>query len=192
MKNELPLKIAMIDLEMTGVNSLRDDILEFGAIKCDLDLETMRYKINGKPLHFYIKTDVKPSRKFHFDHLMQAFENSATKGLTLEEAKGKIDEFLGREERRWPCGDCVTTDLLFLFNKGLIEFNDYDENDKEIFGHLDYRPFEMKPLKVLAKTLGWVPPEDQLTEHEALNDCYNQLFELNDCIKFLLENRKGA
>lgn len=191
MKNELPLKIAMIDGEFTGVSPKRDDLLQVAILKCDLDLESLTYKVSSKPLNIFLKTDIKPNRPFHKEHLLPCFEKCQNEGLSKDDARIAIDNFLGRSEKRWPCGDCVTTDLLFLFEKDMLVANDYDENDNEILGNLDYRVFEMKPLKVLAKQQGWEPPKDQLREHDALNDCYNQLFELNDCLKFLL-NRKGA
>lgn len=186
MKNELPLKIAMIDGEFTGVSPKRDDLLQVAILKCDLDLKSMTYKVVGKPLNIFLKTDVKPHRPFHTEHLLPCFEKCESEGLSKEDAQKAIDTYLGRAERRWPCGDCVTTDLLFLFEKDMLVANDYDENDTEILGNLDYRVLEMKSLKSLAKTKGWESPPDQLREHDALNDCFNQLFELNDCLTFLL------
>lgn len=191
MKNELPLKIVMIDMEFTGVIPTRDDVLQVAMVKCDLDVGSMSYKVVGKPLNIFLKTEVKPHRPFHHEHLLPCFEKCSSEGLTQEEAYKAIDAFLGKTEKRWPSGDCVATDLGFLFNKKLIDYNDYDENDTEIPGHLDYRVLEMKPLKVVAKTLGWEAPADQLREHDGLNDCFNQLYELNDCLSFLFSHDKS-
>lgn len=188
MSIKLPKKIAMLDLELTGVLPKVDDILEVAMLKCDLDESTLTYKVSDKPLHFYLATEAVPTRKFHFEHLSNVFNKCHTEGISLDEAKNRIDAFLGRTERRWPCGDCVTTDLMFLYQKDLMAHNYYDENDVEVFGNLDYRPFEMKPLKVLAQTKGWEKPKDSLKEHEAINDCFNQLYELNDCLKFLMKS----
>ncbi len=182
---KLPERIMMVDLEMNGLSPKVDDILQVSMMKAIFDKERFQYLVHPDVLNIFIHTDAQPTKAFHKEHLADCFKKANQSKITLEDAKVIIEKFVGDwKGTSWPCGDCVTTDLGFLFEKGLISHNHYDENDVEVKGTFDFRILEMKPLKVLAQTFGWEKPKDVLREHDARNDCFNQMAELNNCLAF--------
>jgi oligoribonuclease (3'-5' exoribonuclease) len=184
----LPERIVMIDGEFNGLLPKVDDLLQVSMMKAIFDKERFQYLVHPDVLNIFIHSDAKPTKKFHKEHLAECFEKANKSKITLEEAAAMIDKFIGEwKGKAWPCGDCVTTDLGFLFEKGLITHNYYDENDVEVKGTFDFRILEMKPLKVLAETFGWKKPKDILREHDARNDNFNQMGELNNCLAFFKE-----
>lgn len=186
--DEIPEKIIMLDGEFDGVIPERDELLELSMIKCIFDKEEKQYKVGKKYLELYIKTDAQPTRDFHREHLKECFERCNKSETTMEDARIAIEEFIGDwYGQAWPAGDCVTTDIGFLRQNKLLVDNDYDEDDNEVKGTVDFRIMEIAPLKRIAKCLGWKKPETNLAEHRSLNDCYNQLGELNSILKFIFD-----
>jgi oligoribonuclease (3'-5' exoribonuclease) len=189
MNIRLPDRIIMIDGEFSGLNPKKDDLLQFAMLKAVFDKESFQYLVSRNTLNIFIHSGAQPTKTFHREHLAECFKQANASKTDLVQAKKLVDEYVGDWwGTAWPCGDCVTTDLAFAYEKGLFVNNTYDENDVEQKGTLDYRIFEMKPLKVLAQTFGWEKPQDVLREHDALNDCFNQMVELNHCLAFFKQN----
>jgi len=184
----LPERIIMLDGEFSGLNPKTDDLLQFAMLKAVFDKESFQYLVSRNTLNVFIHSDAQPTKNFHREHLAECFKQANASQIDHVQAKKLVDEYVGDWwGTAWPCGDCVTTDLAFAFEKGLFVNNTYDDNDVEQKGTLDYRIFEMKPLKVLAQTFGWEKPKDVLREHDARNDCFNQMSELNNCLAFFKE-----
>lgn len=184
----LPERIMMIDGEFNGLNPKTDDLLQFAMLKAVFDKESFQYLVSRNTLNIFIHSDAQPTKKFHKEHLADCFKQANASKIDSKKAKELVDEYVGDWwGTAWPCGDCVTTDLAFAYEKGLFVNNTYDENDVEQKGTLDYRILEMKPLKALAQTFGWEKPKDVLREHDARNDCFNQMAELNSCLRFFRE-----
>lgn len=181
----LPKKLVMVDLEMTGVNHRRDKVLQVAMIKATLDDSLTYQPVDA--INIFIHTDEQPSRPFHKEHLKDAFEGANKSNITLKEAANQIAGFLEGWNDAWFSGDCVHTDWAFLAQNDLITTNDYDEDDNEIKGTCDYRMLDIKPIKALALQLGADKVQDTLVEHDALNDCVNQIQELNHYISWFQE-----
>lgn len=182
---KLPERILMIDGEFDGLNPKKDNLLQFAMMKAVFDKDLFQYLVSRQTFNIFIHADTQPSNGFHREHLTECFKKANDSKIDLPKAKQMVEEFIGDWwGTAWPCGDCVTTDLAFAYEKGLFTNNGYDDNDKEIKGTVDYRILEMKPLKVLAQTFGWEKPKDILREHDAQNDCFNQMAELNNCLAF--------
>lgn len=185
MELKLPKKVLMIDAEFTGLDPQIHDILQLAMIKCSLDPETWTYKVSPHAFNEFIHTVLTPVNKFHIEHLSDAYSKANASTNDYNSIKKKVEEFIGDwKGQAWASGDCVFTALSFIYAKGIFTPNSYLEDDTPVPGTIDYRPFEMKPLKVLAQSMGWEKPKDELREHDALNDCVNQIKELNSCLAF--------
>jgi oligoribonuclease (3'-5' exoribonuclease) len=184
----LPKKLLMLDLEMTGLDPAVDDILQVAAIK--LELVNGQY-VAGEEFNEFIKTDKQPESKFALENLAGVYKSAQTKGLELSDIAKKFYEFLGEDLGKLsPCGDCVPTDVLFLYAKNLITLSSYD-GDVPVEGAFFYEYFDMNSIKLVARTKAGkkFDKELKLTSgpiHDALVDCKNQLIEMNAIIKFLL------
>lgn len=185
MELKLPSKVLMIDAEFTGLDPKEHEILELSAVKCLLDEDTWQYRVNPITFSESVHSDLRPKQKFHIEHLTPAYDKANASTNTYSDIRSKLESFIGDwKGEAWACGDCVFTDLLFMHSKGLLTINSYTDDDEIIPGTIDYRPFEMKPLKVLAQSMGWNKPQDELREHDSLNDCFNQIKELNSLLSF--------
>lgn len=184
----LPDKLVALDCEMVGVVPERDDLLQIALVKCVLDTsKKVPQYVPKEQLEVFMATKEKPSNEFHHKYLLHVFDQCKADGVTPEEAKKKIEEFLGDWKGNvQPFGDCVPTDMAFLYAKGII--NRPDIGDKgQIPGTFHYEFFEQNPLKAVARhKLGEKENLHLTGEHDALQDCLNQLKELNFYLTVLL------
>jgi oligoribonuclease (3'-5' exoribonuclease) len=187
----LPEKMTMIDLEMSGVNVLEDEILQIAMIK--LKLEGNQYKEMDRR-EWFLHTDSQPTRKFHKEHLSEIFKKCNESNLTTEQATAEIDAWLGEWKHSVPVGDCIPTDIYFLYLNDIIKMSGF-ENDEPVKGTFDHEFFDLNAPKIFAreklKEKFEVPGVDKENAHNALVDCENQLLELNAYLVVLLEEIGG-
>jgi oligoribonuclease (3'-5' exoribonuclease)/GNAT superfamily N-acetyltransferase len=187
----LPEDLLMLDCEMTGVIPSRDKLLQIAMLK--LKLKDNQYEEVGEPLVLYLRHDGKPENDFHREHLEHIFERCNESNLQPGEAKEKICDWLGELKGKvTPCGDCVHTDLAFLYENGLLDRADIGDGGP-IPGTFHYETFDLNPLKAMARHRTGAKEDrkelagyDEENIHDALVDCRNQLKELNHYMKVLL------
>lgn len=183
-------RIVMTDLEMTGVNCFRDEILQIAMVKCVLDIKTLQYRPYGDTFNIHLHSDLRPTKTFHHEHLTEAYALSNESTIGLLDARRMVRAFL--EQDGWLglpiSGDCVTTDLMFLVQNKIVDLGDYDEKDNQIEGTFDYRILDINPISRQMRSLGCRPFHEvqtaKLRPHDALNDCFNQIEELNYYLKW--------
>jgi len=188
----LPERLVMIDCEMTGLDPRTDDLLQVAAIKLVWDPVGQGYA--PLPLwpifNLYIRTDKEPISAFALEHMREVYEKCRASTYTLADARPLLAQWMsGWANEVSPTGDCVSTDILFLWEKGVIDLSRF-EGDTSIPGTFFYEQFDINPVKALArhrvgskfdKALPLLPGA-----HDALVDCENQLLELNAFIKVLI------
>jgi oligoribonuclease (3'-5' exoribonuclease) len=188
----LPSKLVMLDLEMSGLNPKFDSILQVAALK--LDLKGNRYVSHDLPFNNYLHFEGKPESDFAKTHMLEVYRQCNESDLGLEEVKENFEQWLGQDRGKLsPCGDCVPTDVLFMYTKGLIELAHYI-GDTPVEGTFHYEYFDMNALKLVARTkVGREFDKDatfvatlKTGAHDALVDCLNQLEELNLIVGQLL------
>ncbi len=184
-KSFLPEKVVMLDCEMVGVVPERDDLLQIAMLK--LVLKGGQYEESGEPLNLFLHSDQKPSNQFHKEHLMHVFDACNKSDITPDQAKKQIHEWLGDWKGKvQPCGDCVPTDMSFLYAKGCADRPDINDSG-QVPGTFHYEFFDLNAVKAIARTkVGKKFEHDELPAHDALNDCKNQLVELNHYLEVLL------
>lgn len=183
-------RIVMCDLEMTGVNCFRDEILQIAMVKCELDKKTVQYKPVGEVFNIHLHSSLSPTKPFHHEHLTEAYKKSNASNIGLLDARRMVRAFLA--EDGWLglpiSGDCVTTDLMFLVQNKIVDLGDYDEKDNHLEGTFDYRILDINPIGRHMRSLGCRPFHEvqsaKLKAHDALNDCFNQIEELNYYLKW--------
>lgn len=186
----LPTDLVMVDCEMTGVIPERDNLLQIACLK--LKLKDNQYEIQGEPLVKYLKYDGQPSNDFHKKFLTHIFKECNKSKLEPKDFKKELEDWLGDlKGKAQPTGDCVPTDMAFLFAKGCAERGDVGDAG-QVPGTFHYEYFEMNPIKQLARVkAGTKDIEIEGYNHEgihdALVDCQNQLLELNKFIGILLD-----
>jgi len=184
----LPERLVMVDCEMEGVVPKRDALLQIASLK--LQLEGNQYREVGEPLVIYLAHKGKPYNDFHWKYLKKIFYKCNKSKITPGIAKEKLHEWLGDWKGQVsPVGDCVPTDIAFLLEKGCADPSDIGNP-----GTFHYEFFEMNALKLVARHLVGskfeTPGVDKKGVHDALVDCRNQLCELNECLKIILD--RGA
>lgn len=187
----LPPELVMVDCEMTGVKPHRDALLQIAMTK--LKLQGIQYVEYDEPLVLYLHYEGAPQNEFQKEHLSEIIEMCNKSQLNADQAKVKIDAWLGELKGKvTPAGDCVPTDIRFLIEKGAIEENDIDDNG-QIPGTFHYEYFDANGIKAIARTKAGkkedkagLPGFDQENEHDALVDCRNQTIELNYYLNILL------
>jgi len=187
-ENFLPEDLVMIDCEMTGVVPERDHLLQVAMLK--LKLKNNQYEIQGEPLVQYFPYDGQPENDFQREYLTDIFKKCNESILTDEEAKLQIESFLGPlKGKAIPTGDCVPTDMAFLYKRGLLDVPDI-KDDEELPGTFHFEFFELNPLKAVARQkMAYkfdVAGVDKEGIHDALVDCENQTKELNMYLDVLL------
>jgi oligoribonuclease (3'-5' exoribonuclease) len=185
----LPDKMVMVDLEMTGVVPGRDKILQIAMLK--LELQNLQYVEVAKPLVIYMKYDGKPENDFQKKFLAHIIEKCNQSDVVPEMAAKQIAEWMGDWTGKCiPVGDCVITDLNFLYADNLIKHNDI-VNDEQVPGTFHYEIFDLNGVKCIARQKAGSKFDKELpldeNIHDALPDCRNQTLELNAFIKKLLE-----
>ncbi len=187
MENFLPSHLLMLDCEMTGLVPQDHDILQVSALL--LKLEETQYTV-VRSFNKYLHSKATPTDEFQRKYLSEimfqcnnSVETAVSVNLALENF---LEKHLGTIQ---PCGDCVSTDLEFLLNKGVIRRNYFKEN-VAVTGTFNYEVFELNSIKAIARhKIGskfdkLLPLESGI--HNALVDCRNQVQELNAFLKVLL------
>lgn len=184
----LPARLVMVDCEMTGLDPAVDDVIQLSCLK--LELEGIQYKAVDE-FNIYIHTDKQPESDFAKKYLIDIYRKANSSTITYPDAKELLHGWLSDEwlNQASPTGDCVPTDILFLYVKGVINLGRY-EGDTPVPGTFHYEYFEANPLKLLARTKAGFKFDKQLPripgDHDAMVDCKNQLTELNGIIEVLL------
>lgn len=185
----LPELLVMIDCEMTGVLPQKDSLLQVAALK--LRREGNQYKKEGEPFVQYLEYHGKPENKFQKQYLTHIFKKCNQSKLQPSELKSKLHDWLGPEYlgKAIPVGDCVPTDIAFLWKNDCIDLQHYVD-DKPVLGTFHYEFFDMNAPKEMARVkMGgkFDTPDLDPNEHDALVDCENQTKELNQILKILLD-----
>jgi len=185
----LPKRLIMLDCEMTGLNPKQDDVLQVAALK--LELVGTQY-VSTDEFNVFVHTDAQPNSEFALQHMAEVYRKSNRSNIGYAELKALLTRWL--QLGQWlgqvsPCGDCVPTDVLFLWEKGVIDLSRYD-GDVPIPGTFHFEYFEAHPLKMVARHLVGYAFDKELPripgDHNAMVDCRNQLTELNAILKALL------
>lgn len=211
-KNNLPLKLVMLDLETTGTDPKTTEILEIGAVLVELHEGVMTPKQN---FHVYIQTDTKanPENPFVMKFQKNLYDhcNNLPKTENLEKAKKEFKNFL---DESFPNQNPSKLDTLpqftgqnfsvfdsqYLLHNGLLQASTHNEKN-EIKASYNYRSLEIQSYSiVLAQALGYksatdfmnyaasLDTETELPEgnsHTALYDCYKQIKSFNGLMKIL-------
>lgn len=166
-------KIVWIDCEMTGLDEVRDELIEVAAVVTDFDLT---------PLDEGIDIVIRPSAaalENMNDFVTQMHTNSGLiteldAGTTVAEAQTQVLEYIKKhvpESGKAPLGgNSVGTDKVFL-----------TKQMPELVDHLHYRIIDVSSIKELSKQ--WFPrayfqsPEKH-GGHRALGDILDSIVEL--------------
>lgn len=166
-------KIVWIDCEMTGLDEVRDELIEVAAVITDFDLN---------PLDEGIDIVIKPSAaalENMNDFVTQMHTSSGLiteldAGTTVAEAQTQVLEYIKKhvpESGKAPLGgNSVGTDKVFL-----------TKQMPELVDHLHYRIIDVSSIKELSKQ--WFPrayfqsPEKH-GGHRALGDILDSIVEL--------------
>lgn len=183
----LPSKLLMLDLEMSGLNPKKDDILQVAALK--LELRNNQY-VETDSFDMVLKNPIVPANDFQKKFQAPLFKRCNASPYTYEDLKDQFIKFLGSDAGKLsPCGDCVPTDVLFLYAKDIITLSHY-EGDTPVDGTFHYEYFDMNAIKlVMRHKMGFKADKElKLLEgiHDGLVDCRNQLIEMNFIISKLL------
>lgn len=166
-------KIVWIDCEMTGLDEVRDELIEVAAVITDFDLN---------PLDEGIDIVIKPSAAALENmndfvtqmHTKSGLITELDTGTTVAEAQTQVLEYIKRhvpESGKAPLGgNSVGTDKVFL-----------TKQMPELVDHLHYRIIDVSSIKELSKQ--WFPrayfqsPEKH-GGHRALGDILDSIVEL--------------
>ncbi len=176
----------MIDCEMSGLRVGVDELLQVSAVILRLD-----GIIYTEERHFdtYLHTKNRPVTDFDSKYLSDIYHKCNGSPDTPASVYKAFKEFIGTDTKLVPCGDCVITDLEFLYNYGILDRN-YYEGDTSVEGTLDYEIFDLNALKCLSRTKKGFKSDKSLVLdsgiHNALVDCRNQTLELNHYLEVLL------
>jgi oligoribonuclease (3'-5' exoribonuclease) len=185
----LPPRLVMLDCEMTGLNPRKDDLIQIAALK--LELQDRAYvQTSGPEFNIFIHTDQLPTSDFARKHMMHVYEGANASKINYIEARKLLDAWLGDWRGKVsPAGDCVPTDIMFMYMKGIIDISHYD-GDTPVDGTFHYEYWDMNAIKAIARQKAGTKFDRQLPrlqgDHDALVDCKNQLTEMNGLIDMLL------
>lgn len=162
--------LAWIDLEMTGLDSNQDQILEIAAIVTDVQLNVVAY---GPDLIIHVpKTALECMSQFVLDmHTSSGLVEKVLKSqVTLAHAQQQVLAFFAQysEPGVMPlCGNSIWQDKLFLIKHmpKLVEF-------------LHYRIIDVSTVKELVKNWYGVPEFKKTKAHRALSDIEESIKEL--------------
>ncbi|MCD1285803.1 oligoribonuclease [Brevibacterium sp. GP-SGM9] len=167
-------RIVWIDCEMTGLDEVRDELIEVAAIVTDFELN---------PLDDGIDIVIRPSAEALENmnefvtkmHTNSGLITELDAGTTVAEAQTQVLEYVKKhvpESGKAPLGgNSVGTDKVFL-----------SKQMPELVNHLHYRIIDVSSIKELSKQ--WFPrayfqsPEKH-GNHRALGDILDSIVELN-------------
>lgn len=195
----IPNKIFMIDIETTGVDPLKEEVLQIALMEMNF---IEGFWVKGKTFNFFQHTDRPPTTKFAIEHMKEIYEkcNKSPK-VPAGEVRKMILQF---------CDDCGANspniffagwnagifDIPFLAHHGYLFPAKY-ENDK-LQGDCHYRIYELSgalnlvanvrgnnEINLVLKEAQKLSPKHEGTRHDALFDCERQLHILNSLIQML-------
>lgn len=194
----------MLDIESTGIDSIKEDLLQIGILEATFDGNKW---VPGRTLEIIQHTDKKPESAFAREHMAKLYEvcNRAPK-WEAENIRWMILDFFAK------CGatppevylmgwNASNFDVPFLVDKGCLVPSRYetqaDGSDKMV-GDFHYRIYELGgaisliqnkfPKRARKDLLEEAESRDQSfalpegKQHDALYDCYSQLKTLNGLI----------
>ncbi len=195
----IPNKLFMIDIETTGIDPLKEVVLQIALMEMNF---IGGFWEKGKTFNFFQHTPQKPTTKFAIEHMKEIYDR-CNKAPFVEpaEVRKRIVEF---------CVECGSNppniffagwnagifDIPFLAHHGYIVPAKY-ENDK-LEGDAHYRIYEISgALNLVANVKGnneinavlkeaqKMSPKLEGNRHDALFDCERQMHILNALIKML-------
>ena len=183
----LPKKLLMLDCEMTGLDPRADDVIQLACIK--LTLVNGQY-VPSEEFNEFVHTDKQPETEFAKTHMMEVYEQANASTMDYAGLRSKLETFLGDDVGLLsPCGDCVPTDVMFLYMKDVISLSKFN-GDTPVAGTLHYEYFDANSIKLVARHKEGYKFDKELPllpgAHDALIDCKNQTMELNAILKVLL------
>lgn len=189
-------KIFMLDIETTGVDPTKEEVLQIALLEMNFDGHLWQ---RGRDFNFFQHTLREPTTKFAQDHMQDIYAKCRAAPMVQPEVvRQNILKFCkecGAEPPNifftgWNAG---IFDVPFLAHHGYLEPARY-ENDK-LVGDCHYRIYELSgALQFLANVRGHneinsmikeshkVLPPPEGNRHDALYDCERQLAILNGLI----------
>lgn len=203
-----PQKIFMVDIETTGVDFIRDDILQIAILA--LEQNKNGYWEPDALFEKHLKTDKLPKDPFALTYMGPLYAKSREiPDFEFPHAvRGEIKGWLAQQgafNMAIPCGhNAAAFDLPFLFGKGYAKPPAYDSNNVPS-GDFHYRVYELNgSINILSDILRvdrkvvlqtalergehspYLPKMPELLpgrrEHDAVFDCYKQTKILNGLI----------
>ena len=195
----IPNKLFMLDIETSGVDPHKDEVLQIAIMEMNFH---DGYWAKGKTFNFFQHSDLKPTTKFTIEHMQEIFAkcNAAPK-VPAAEVRKQILAFCKECGADAPniffCGwNAGIFDLPFLQHHGYLFAAKY-END-QLVGDCHYRIYEISgALQLVANVRGnneintvlkeaqRMGPKLEGNRHEALYDCERQMHILNALIKMM-------
>lgn len=195
----IPNKLFMIDIETSGVDPQKDEVLQIAIMEMNFH---DGYWAKGKTFNFFQHTDLKPTTKFTIEHMKEIFDRcNAAPLVPAAEVRKQILAFCKECGADAPniffCGwNAGIFDIPFLQHHGYLFAAKY-END-QLVGDCHYRIYEISgALQLVANVRGnneintvlkeaqRMGPKLEGNRHEALYDCERQMHILNALIKML-------
>jgi oligoribonuclease len=182
-KNDAPSKLVWMDLEMTGLDSDRDVIIEIATLITDIDLNVIAEGpeiVVQQPAQLFDTMD-SWNRETHTKSGLWAKVVSST--ISQSEAEKMTIEFLKQHmgPRESPlCGNSIWQDRRFIA-----------KHMRELDAFLHYRLIDVSTVKLLGKI--WFPKDfekgpDKKSSHRALDDIKESIEELKAYRKMLFKN----
>jgi hypothetical protein len=194
-----PNKLFMIDIETTGVDPLKEEVLQIALIEMNF---LGGFWEKGKTFNFFQHTDRKPTTKFALDHMVEIYQKcNESPAVPPAEVRQQIVRFCrecGADAPNiffagWNAG---IFDIPFLSHHGYIVPAKY-END-QLVGDCHYRIFEISgALNLVANVRGHneinsvlkeaqkMSPKLEGNRHDALYDCERQMNIINSLIRMM-------
>jgi len=198
----------MLDIESTGVDKDRDDIIEIGII--EMFKHGYYWLLTGKQIRLVLHTDKQPESAFSKENMSNLFkEANEAPMLSPQQVRSKLLEFFewcgctGAKDVFFCGWNAGMFDVPFLVKKGYLHESGYDldpnDSSKDIItGDFHYRIYELAgAIQLMSDILEFSPtlvremaeescPTGHLPEgqrHDAIYDCFRQVNILNGLIK---------
>lgn len=210
--------MVMLDIETTGVDFKKDDILQIAMVHMELrqDDEALPPKwVPGNNFNFKLHTDKKPMSQFAKEHMVALYKQcNAIKRMSARKVRERVLRGLNRiwpmslgpiQFSGWNAGIFDVTFLRekkYLLPSGYVTVNGKDK----MVGDYHYRVYGIEgAFQMTMDAFGVTKDElnakleemprtfkhdifDRAKEHDALYDCYDQIDVINKLIQL---NRLG-
>lgn len=197
----------MLDIESTGVDKEKDDIIEIGVLEMRKPQAQGKWK-PGKSLRMVLHTNKQPESAFAKEHMTALFaEANQREPMSVHNTRHRMLDFfkdcgcVGAKNVLFCGWNAGTFDVQFLVQKGYLVESGYTPDPgrpgKEIMtGDFHYRIYELSgAISLMSDILGFSPtlvrqmaqeragkPLIDGRQHDALWDCHNQMNILNGLI----------